>query len=110
MNETSKRNVYLRLQELDIGKVGVFNVPRLRSYHDECMVVEIEIVSPPFIVDFAGAYLDRSPDFPPEIMKEWERDKRRLFGENWATVKSALAEFKGMGIHLADVKPGNVTF
>jgi hypothetical protein len=68
------------------------------------------IVSPPFILDFAGAYLDKRPPFDDEQLQEWEEQKMEQFEDRWPIVRSALSFFKGHGIYLNDVKPGNVTF
>ncbi len=107
-----ERNIYLRLQECDIGKIGEFNVPRLVSYHDELLVIEMQIVLAPYVLDFASAYLDSEPPYldDPQIMAEWEREKREQFEDRWPEVKSMMSDFKALGIHLADVKPGNVMF
>lgn len=71
----------------------------------------MEIVSPPFLLDFAGAYLDQRPDCPDDVLEEWMEDKRQQFGdERWDVVQSIMAAFRGFGIYLADVKPGNITF
>ncbi len=71
----------------------------------------MEIVSPPFVLDFAGAYLDQRPDYPDDVLEEWMEDKRLQFGdERWDIVQSIMAAFRGFGIHLADVKPGNIMF
>jgi hypothetical protein len=78
--------------------------------NDDLMVIEMEIVSPPFIVDFAGAYLDEALPYPPEQIAEWQRRKRQLFGDKWPIVRSALSTLRGHGIHLADINPGNVMF
>jgi hypothetical protein len=43
-------------------------------------------------------------------MAEWEREKRQPFGSRWPIVRSALSQLRGHGIHLADVKPGNIMF
>jgi hypothetical protein len=40
------------------------------------MVIEMTIVSRPFVLDFAGAYLDSPPEFSAEIWSEWEAEKR----------------------------------
>lgn len=77
---------------------------------DELWVVEMEIVSPPFVLDFAGAYLDAPPDFPDEIMEDWRAEKREQFGERWNQVQDVMREFRRIGIFLADVKPGNIMF
>ena len=75
-----ERDVYLRLQQNEVEKIDIFHVPSLIDYHDELWIVEMQIVSPPFVVDFATAYLDSPPDYPEEVMEEWEREKQELFG------------------------------
>jgi hypothetical protein len=70
----------------------------------------MSIVSPPFILDFAGAYLDKRPPFDAEQLAEWDRDKMEQFEGRWREVRSALAHLQGCGIYLNDVKPGNVEF
>jgi len=69
------------------------------------------IVSPPFVLDFAGAYLDARPNYPDEVMLEWRAEKREQFGTHrWSVVQSIMASLARYGIYLADVKPGNITF
>jgi hypothetical protein len=78
---------------------------------DERWVIEMEVVSPPFVLDFAGAYLDQPPDYPPDVIEDWEMEKRDQFGEErWEMVRIVMYEFQQMGIYLADVKPGNIMF
>ena len=105
-----ERDVYLRLQERGVIDVLGFVIPELRHWDDELWVIEMEIVSPPFVLDFAGAYLDGPPDFPEEIMEEWRAEKREQFGAQWPIVQDVMREFRKLGIHLADVKPGNIMF
>lgn len=54
-----ERDVYLRLRSRSIIDVAGFAVPQLIHHDDRLWVVEMGIVSPPFVLDFAGAYLDR---------------------------------------------------
>jgi hypothetical protein len=105
-----ERDVYLRLYNRDVFEVSGCSIPRLMDYDDRLWVVEMEIVSPPFVLDFAGAYLDRKPDFPANVMRRWQREKLAQFGDDWPRVQSIMAELARHGIHLADVKPGNITF
>ena len=105
----NERNVYMRLQERRVEKIEGFHVPKLVDYHDDLLLVEMEIVRPPFVVDFAGAYLDRPSPFSPEELQEWETSRQELFGDDWEQVQSVMAAFQGLGIILNDVKPGNVT-
>jgi hypothetical protein len=105
-----ERDVYLRLLEHGVEQVCGCNVPRIIDCDDDLWVVEMEIVRPPFVLDFAGAYLDRKPDFPVDVMRRWRREKADQFRDDWPRVQSIMAELARIGVHLADVKPGNITF
>jgi hypothetical protein len=106
-----ERDVYLRLHENGIEKLNGFAIPRYISHHDELLVVEMQIVSPPFVVDFAGARLDSPTPFSDEDLEEWEAERTDLFGEKkWDEVCMLLAALRRYGIYLSDVKPGNITF
>ena len=106
-----ERDVYLRLQSEAILDVSGFAVPQLIHHDDRLWVVEMGIVAPPFVLDFAGAYLDRRPDYPDDVMEEWQQEKLEQFGaERWDVVQLVMAHFARMGIYLADVKPGNIMF
>jgi hypothetical protein len=87
-------------------------VPRLLDFHDELLVIEMQIVMPPYVVDFASAYLDGPPPYAdePEIMEPWEAAKRDQFEQRWPTVKRLIAALQIHGIYLSDVKPGNIEF
>ena len=106
-----ERDVYLRLRSEAIIDIAGFSVPQLIHHDDRLWVVEMGIVSPPFVLDFAGAYLDRRPDYPDDVMEEWQQEKLEQFGaERWDVVQLVMAHFARMGIYLADVKPGNIMF
>lgn len=107
-----ERNVYRRLIERNVGNVGRFWVPRLHDASDELLVIEMEVVKPPFVLDFASAYLDELAPYAmdKEIMAGWESEKREQFEGRWPEVKRIMAEFRTHGIHLADVKLGNIVF
>jgi hypothetical protein len=48
--------------------------------------------------------------FDAEKWQEWEEEKRDQFGKRWPEVRSAFYHLQAIGIHLNDVKPGNVSF
>ena len=108
-----ERDVYRRLEDERVRTVEGFKVPRLIQSDDELWTLEIEWVHPPFVLDFAGAYLDREPPWADdeEVYSAWLAEKREQFGdERWATVAGVLATFRRYGVYLADVKPGNIEF
>lgn len=102
--------VYLRLRDLGINEVRRHAVPDLIDYDDELLAIEMTIVSPPFCLDFGGAYLDRPPDYTPEVWRDWREIKSEAFEDNWPAVEDILNEFKAYGIFIADVNPGNIKF
>ncbi|HZZ26469.1 MAG TPA: hypothetical protein VFE46_00575 [Pirellulales bacterium] len=100
--------VYARLAELEVDRINEFEVPQLLAWDDELRVIEISLVRPPYILDFAGAYLDRPPDFPAEALAEQHQNNRELFGTHWPRVSLILAKLRSMGIYYIDINRGNI--
>jgi hypothetical protein len=73
-------------------------------------VIEMTIVARPFILDFAGAYLDSPPPFSDEIWAQWEAEKREQFESRWPTVQAILGALEELDIFMVDVSPSNVAF
>ena len=105
-----ERDVYLRLRDHGIDQIQGHNVPQLIDYDDDLLVIEMSVVVRPFLLDFAGAYLDHAPDYDEEILDEWRREKQEQFEENWPKAALILAELRSFGIYVADVNPGNIGF
>src|SRR5690348_12601933 len=97
-----ERDVYLRLFDRQVTEVCGCRVPRLLDYSDRLQVIEIGIVQPPFVLDFAGAYLDRRPDFPEDVYVEWQAEKAEQFGDDWPLVQTIMASLAGIGVYLAE--------
>ncbi|QDT14829.1 hypothetical protein CA12_09090 [Alienimonas californiensis] len=104
--------VYRRLEQQGVRSVEGFRIPRLIRADDERWTFEMSWVTPPFVLDFAGAYLDREPPWAgdEEVYGAWLLEKQEQFGERWSVVTGVLATFRRYGVYLADVKPGNIEF
>ena len=103
--------VYERLKAARVREILGFAVPQLIRADHELLAVEMTVVERPFVLDFAGAYLDNAePWFDDEVWETWEADKREKFGPRWPEVQAVLAALEGYGIHMLDVNPGNVAF
>jgi hypothetical protein len=102
--------VYQRLKEVGVTKIQGFNVPQLLGHDDEMWIVEMSIVTRPFVLDFAGAYLDVPPQFPDETWTAWEAEKLDQFDLRWPKVQEILAALEQMDIHMVDVSPSNIAF
>ena len=105
-----ERAIYEQLKNKGITDVLSFNVPQFINADDGLRVIEMSIVTRPFVLDFAGAYLDARPDFPDEVWAEWEAGKRELFDARWPEVQKVLTALEEFKIFMVDVSPSNVAF
>ena len=86
-----ERDAYLRLQDQTIVDIQGFAVPLLVDFDDTKQIVEMTVVFPPCILDFAKAYVDSPPDFSEEVLWDWYEGTADLFDGDWDTVQSLLA-------------------
>lgn len=105
-----ERDVYERLKQAKISNLLGFDVPQLVRVDDDLRVIEMTIVERPFVLDFAGAWLDAAPDFPEEQWAEWEVEKREQFESRWPKVQAILGALEELDIHMVDVSPSNIAF
>ena len=106
-----ERDCYIRLAEMSVRKIMGFTVPQLINVDERFLVVEMSIVQPPFLLDFASAYLDNPPEFSEDVLEEWQNQKQFQFGEKWGTVQILLEVLKNAyGIHFLDATPNNIRF
>jgi hypothetical protein len=74
------------------------------------MALKMTIVTPPFVPDFAGAYLHQAPEFSDEVWEQWTNEKQEQFGARWTKVQAILKELRNLGIHMLDPSPRNIRF
>lgn len=103
-----EKDAYLRLRELNVVDIQGFAVPILVDFVDTRQIVEMTVVFPPCILDFAKAYLDRPPEFSAEVIRDWREQTADLFDDDWDTVECLLDDLQRFGIFYFDAKPGNI--
>jgi len=103
-------DAYLRLKERSVDNINGFHVPQLLNFDDELLAVEMTIVAKPYVLDFAGAFLDSPPQFPEDVIADWEEQKREQFGSRWTIVESVLSVLRSHGVFFTDVNPDNIAF
>jgi hypothetical protein len=91
---------YQRLAENNVKSIEGLAVPQLMGVNEDLMIVEMRLVTPPYLLDFGKAYLDTSPEYPVESMEEWEAEGAENFGARWSDVKVILWRLKQYGIYL----------
>jgi hypothetical protein len=101
---------YQRFRDHDVKSIRGLSVPQLMGYDEGLLVIEMRLVSPPFLLDFGKAHLDVPPRFPRDIMEQWEQDGKEMFGKRWKDVGLIIAALKSYGIYYYDAKPGNINF
>jgi len=105
-----ERRVYERLKKLGLSEILGFEVPHLLDFDDELPALKMTIVMPPFVLDFAGAYMDSAPEFSDEIWLEWTRKNEEQFGADWPMARAILDRLQDFGIHMHDPSPANIRF
>jgi hypothetical protein len=113
-NYEPERDAYIRLRDWRVEEIEGFRVPALIHYDDDLSVIEMEVVTAPFIVDFAKSYVDIPPRyydstddrerFEAEYESFWTREK-------WQKVHRLLMTLEHKyGIYYVDPRPGNIRF
>jgi hypothetical protein len=101
---------YQRLADHGVRNVLGLVVPRILGWDDDLMVVEMELVSPPCLIDFAKAYLDWQPEHSKEQWEDHLLSQRDLWGEHFGDVQAILWKLEQIGIYYRDPKPANIMF
>lgn len=102
--------VYERLREVGCRKILGFHVPQFLRGDEGLLALEMTVVTPPYVLDFAGAYLDFPPEFSDEVWADWERKNQEQFGADWPMAQMLLGELQDFGIHMHDPSPSNMRF
>jgi hypothetical protein len=105
-----ERNVYIRLKERGIDFIQRLALPRIRTWDDNLLILEMSIVHVPCMLDFGGAYLDYLPE---HLNRDdvWFKDKQIEFGDNWEEAMSVIREIEHRAdLWLADINTGNIKF
>lgn len=81
----------------------------LRGSDDTALIIEMSIVFPPWVLDFAKSTLDVKPDFSPEVWHLWWEKIREDFEDDWPEAEALYYTFeKRYGIYHLDLSPRNV--
>lgn len=107
----AERNAYMRFRDLDLSEVAGFTVPIPVDHDDDLWVLEMEIVQPPFDVDFASVRLDVPEDLIEDEGHTLADLIRERFEERADEVIALVDELKSCaGVYLTDVHRHNIKF
>jgi len=101
---------YQRLRDRGVKNIGQFTIPRLIQSDGTLLAIEMEIVTPPCLLDFGKAYLDGEPEHSNETWAEHYATQREIWEDKFNEVQSVLWTLRQLGIYYRDPKPGNIMF
>ena len=109
-NFVMELNSYLRLRSYGVTEILKMAVPRLVEWDEGLRVVEVDIVTPPCIIDFGKSYLDSAPDHSEETWQEHDEHQKEMWGERYGDVQAVLWKLQELGIIYRDASPKNIIF
>lgn len=100
---------YERLAERNVTKVRGCEIPKVRDFDDELLVLEITIVEPPYVLDFGKCKVDYKHDHSADAMAALDEKIVDCWGEEEAViVRSIVRVLAGHGIYYPDPNRGNI--
>jgi hypothetical protein len=102
---------YQRLKDLGICFVDGLTVPSLIDHDDHAMIVEMDIVQPPYLIDFGKAYTDESSPYDEGQLAQYRASLAHKFRkEDLPRVRKVCGILAGYGIEYLDASPWNIRF
>jgi hypothetical protein len=98
---------YRRIKRAGITSVRGLTIPKPRAHVPAWKLIRMDFVSPPFLLDFAGA-LFHPPDFDPDAMAAWHDQLQFLFGRNVSIIYDVYHLLSRHGIWYMDFRPSNI--
>lgn len=79
----------------------------MRATDDQRQIIEMDLVRPPFLLDFAGV-LFQPPDYSDETMELWREEVEFRFGRNAWLAFSIYGALMKYGLYYMDLRPSNL--
>lgn len=98
---------YQWLRQQRITQILGVTVPKLRAVDSDRMLIQMDVVCPPFLLDFAGVKFT-DPGFPPDTIAENSRMIEERFGPNAPLAFAIQAELRKLGMFYLDMRPDNL--
>lgn len=103
-----EKAVYLHLDAKKLTSLSGFQIPKLVNIDDTNCIIEMTVVSAPYVVDFAQAALKKPAPMDSEFYDEWLKETMEDFGDDWPRVRSLVFAFECQGVYLTDLAPRNI--
>jgi hypothetical protein len=105
---------YVLLTAKNIESIFGFQIPLLENFDDALLAIEMSVVTPPFLLDFAAAYTREEIErfaFTEDVIAEREAHWADIFGDRWPETSALRDEFeRRTGFVLLDLNLNNIRF
>lgn len=98
---------YHRLMSAEVTKLHGLTIPRLIDARPDLLIITMEIVSPPFLLDFAGVQFVE-PDFNDEVLADWQQRIVDMFGVHAEIANAVYTSLAELDIYYLDFRPSNL--
>jgi hypothetical protein len=98
---------YHLLRQHRITSLFGLTVPKLRRFDSARRLIEIDVVSPPYLLDFAGVkFVD--PEFSEDTVTDIQEMISERFGRNAYVAYAVQHELLKIGMYYLDLRPSNL--
>jgi hypothetical protein len=98
---------YELLRRHRITQIDGITIPKLRKADFDRGLIQIDFVSPPYLLDFAGVRFS-DPEFPSETVREIHEDIQLRFGRNAPIAYAVQHRLLQIGMYYLDLRPSNL--
>jgi hypothetical protein len=98
---------YQRLRRLRIRQLHGLTIPRLRGFSERDLIIRMDTVSPPYLLDFAGVRFE-PPDFSEDVLAYWQSTIEDRYGANASIVYGVYDALARLGIYYLDFRLSNL--
>ena len=99
--------VYRRLRRLRLTRLHGLNIPRVRGFREDVRLLEMDFVSAPFLLDFAGVLFE-PPDFEDHVWEDWHRKIDEAYGPNAHIAYAVYESLRKHGMYYVDFRITNM--
>jgi len=98
---------YRELKRRGVSSLCGFTIPRIHDSSNELRVIRMDIVSAPYLLDFAGAEFT-PPQYTKDVMDSWHAKIKSEYGRNAWLAYAVFESLKRIGIYYMDIRRTNL--
>jgi hypothetical protein len=98
---------YELLRKYRLTQIDGITIPKLRDADHNLHLIQIDVVRPPYLLDFAGVKFS-DPQFPSETVRQIHEEIQMRFGRNAHIAYSVQEQLRRIGMYYLDLRSSNL--